>query len=266
MKYLVTGGAGSLGRVLCRKLVERGHNVRCMDINECALASISYPLSKFTKIYGDVSDYSRVMKAIRGVDVVIHCAAMKNIEITETNATDCVRVNVSGTQNIAEAAMERNVRHAIFISSDKAVAPTTLYGATKQVGEHIWKAAGRIQNGTAFSIVRSGNFFESSGNVFEVWDKQKAQGKPLTITDADMARFFIEVEDLADIIIDIDRRNHTIIPIMKEYNIMDLMVLKYGEDQDFIITGLRQGEKMHEELMYSDEKTITVGNCYEVIE
>lgn len=264
--YLITGGAGSLGKVLCEKLISRGHRVRCMDINECELALMNYPKERFTKIYGDVSDYARVMKAIRGVDVVIHCAAMKNIEITEINAPDSIRVNVIGTQNVAEAAMERGIKHAILISSDKSVAPTTLYGATKQVGEHLWKAAGRIQTTTKYTIIRSGNFFESAGNVFEVWEKQKEEDKPLTITDIDMTRYFIEIEDLAEIVIDIELENQIVVPIMKEYNMMNLMLLKYGEEQPFIVTGLRQGEKMHEQLKYPDERVICITNFYEVVE
>jgi len=265
--YLVTGGAGSLGKAVCKKLIEMGHTVRCMDINECALASVSYPLDRFTKVYGDVSDLSRVMKAMRGVDVVIHCAAMKNIDITEINATDCVRTNVIGTQNVAEAAMERGIKHAIYISTDKSVAPVSLYGATKQVGEHIWKAAGRIQNKTKFTILRSGNFFESNGNVFEVWEKQRLAGKPLTITDTEMQRYFIDIDEVAEIILQLDERNFTAIPIMKEYNMLDLFIMRYGERQDFIIIGKRQGEKMREELHYPDERIVEVNNFYyEVLE
>jgi len=264
--YLVTGAAGSLGQALCGKLIESGHKVRAMDINEAGLASMRFPKEQFTKIIGDVSDYSRVMKAMRGVNTVIHCAALKNIEITEINAPDCVRVNVIGTQNIAEAALERGISHAIFISSDKSVHPTTLYGATKQVGEHIWKAAGRIQNKTSFTIIRSGNFFTSNGNVFEVWEREYKEGKPLTITDLNMMRFFIEIDDLSDIILDLPTMNQTIIPFMKEYNLMDLLILKYGDEQPFIITGARQGEKMCEQLKYPDEKTISICNFYEVVE
>jgi FlaA1/EpsC-like NDP-sugar epimerase len=264
--YLVTGGAGSIGRVLCKELINRGHKVRCLDINESALAALSFPKDRFTKIYGDISDYQRVMKAMRGVDVVIHCAALKNIEISEINAPDCIRINVLGTQNVAEACLERQVKHAIMISSDKSVFPTTLYGASKQVGEHIWKAAGRIQNTTKFTIVRSGNFWESNGNVFTTWDRQKEEGKPLTLTHEEMYRYFIEIEDLVNIILDLPPENQTIIPFMKEFNILETLLLKYGEDQEYIVTGLRQGEKLHEQLKYPDEKTVEINNFYEVVE
>jgi len=196
------------------------------------------------------------------VDVVIHCAAMKNIDITEINATDCVRTNVIGTQNVAEAAMERGIKHAIFISTDKSVAPVSLYGATKLVSEHIWKAAGRIQNRTKFTCLRSGNFFESNGNVFEVWEKQYAEGKPLTVTDTEMLRYFIDIDEVAEIILQLDVRNFTAIPLMKEYSMMDLLILKYGDEQEFIITGKRQGEKMREELNYPDEKLVEINNFY----
>jgi FlaA1/EpsC-like NDP-sugar epimerase len=206
------------------------------------------------------------MKAMRGVDVVIHCAAMKNIEISEINAPDCVRINVNGTLCVAEAAMERGIKHAIMISSDKSVAPTTLYGSTKQVGEHIWKAAGRIQSTTAYTIVRSGNFWESSGNFLEVWERQKAEGKPLTVTDLNMMRYFIDVPDLVEIIINLPVKNQTIIPFMKEYNLLDVLLLKYGEEQDYVITGCRQGDKLREQLRYPDERTTEICNFYEGVE
>ncbi len=265
-KYIVFGGAGSLGSVICRKLIERGHHVRCMDIHESALAAMNFPKERFTKIYGDISDYQRVLKAMRGVDVAIHCAALKNIEISEVNAPDCVRINVNGTMCVAEACLERQVKHAIFISSDKSCFPTTLYGATKQVGEHIWKAAGRIQNTTAFTIVRSGNFWESNGNFLETWKRQKEEGKPLTVTSTEMQRYFIGVEELADIIIDLPAMNETIIPFMKEWNIMEVLYQLYGAEQEFIITGLRQGEKLRESLKYPDEVTKEINNMYEVVE
>jgi FlaA1/EpsC-like NDP-sugar epimerase len=162
--------------------------------------------------------------------------------------------------------MERGIKHAIMISSDKSVYPTTLYGATKQVGEHIWKAAGRIQNTTKFTIVRSGNFWESNGNVFSTWDRQKEEGKPLTLTHEEMYRYFIEIDDLVNIILDLPLENQTVIPFMKEFNILETLLLKYGEDQEYIVTGLRQGEKLHEQLKYPDEKTVFICNDYEVVE
>ena len=266
---LCTGASGSLGKILVDKLIKRGDHVRAMDIHESALAQMAYPPEVFTKIYGDISDYNRVLKAMKGVDIVYHLAALKNIVITEENAPDCVRINVIGTQNVAEAAIERKVKQAIFVSSDKSVEPSTLYGSTKQTGEHLWKAAARIQNTTIFTIVRSGNFFESAGNVFEIWDKCVKEGKPLPITDLEMERYFIEVPDVADILIELpdteEFNGSVVIPFMKEYNMMDLMLLKYGDDVDFIVTGKRQGEKMKEKLKYDDEKAIYICNQYEVV-
>lgn len=266
VQTLVIGAAGSLGKILCKKLIECGHKVRAMDINEYSLANMYYPPDIFTKIYGDVSSYSRVMKAMKGVDIVYHLAALKNIEITEINCPDCVRININGTVAVAEACMERQVKHAIFISSDKAVEPHNAYGASKLMGEEIWKAAGRIQDKTKFTIIRSGNFWESNGNVWELWSRQKKEGKPLTLTDPEMMRYFIEIDDLVDIILDLPQENQTVIPFMKEYNMLDALLLKYGEDQEYIVTGLRQGEKLKEKLKYDDERTREINNFYEVVE
>jgi UDP-N-acetylglucosamine 4,6-dehydratase len=267
--YLVTGGAGSLGKILCDKLIQKGHRVRAMDINEAALASMVYPAEKFTKIYGDISDERRVYKALRGVDVVIHCAAMKNLLVTEWNAEDCVRINILGTQHIAEQSVERKVKQCIFISSDKAVECSNLYGATKLAGEQLWKAQARRQNNTIFTIIRSGNFFESAGNCFEIWDKCIAENKPLPITDTEMERYFIEASDVADIAIDLplnyEMNGAVVIPFMKKYNILTLVLAKYGEETPFIITGKRQGEKITEKLKYDDEQTIFICNAYTVV-
>ena len=275
--FLVTGAAGTLGSLVCRKLMQQGHYVRAMDINECALAGMNFNPEKFTKIYGDISDYRRCYKALKGVDVLIHAAALKNISVTETNSEDVIRVNVNGTQNLASAAIERGVKHAIFISSDKAVEPTTLYGSSKQVGEHIWKSASRIQNKTQFTIIRSGNFWESNGNFMEIWKQQKEKGLPITITDMDMWRHFINAEEVADLVLDLNGITdpkydkepaincYTFIPKMQEYNIFEIMLQMFGENQEFIVTGRRQGEKLHERLKMEDEIPVLHTNKFEVV-
>jgi UDP-N-acetylglucosamine 4,6-dehydratase len=266
---LVTGAAGSLGKILVDKLIKNGDHVRAMDINEAELASMNYPPEVFTKIYGDVSQYFRVYTAMRGCDKVYHLAAMKNLIITEFNSEDCIRINVKGTENVAAAAVDLKVKLSVFLSSDKACEACNLYGGTKLLGEQIWKAQARRQTHTIFTIVRSGNFFESRGNVFEYWEKLYKEGKPLPITDSDMERFFIDTSDLADILVDLPIdgvfNGGVVIPEMKQYNLLSLMLLKYGDETPFIIIGKRQGEKLKEKLKYDDEQTIYICNDYHVV-
>lgn len=266
MKYLITGGAGSLGKIICQKLLDREDSVTVLDNNESQLAAMP---DKIIKRFGDISDYRTVFNASRGIDTVIHCAALKNLAITEHNTTDCVRVNVTGTQNVADAAVARNVYHAIFISSDKAVEPTSLYGATKLTGEHIWKTSGSMQEETIFDIIRPGNFFKSAGNVFEVWDALITNREPLPLTDIRMKRYFIDAERVADIAITLNKatedRNRVIIPIMGEYLLLDLMKEKYGVGVRYHCTGIRQGEKLQEKLKYDAERVLSKTESYMVV-
>lgn len=262
--YLITGGAGSLGREIVERL---SGNVRVLDIDESGLADLKdrYPGTRC--LYGDIRDMSRVMLAMKGVDVCIHCAAMKNVKVTEYNLPELIHTNVIGTQNLAVSAIEQGIKHFIFISSDKAVHPTTAYGTTKLLGENTVKWAGRIQNETKFTIIRPGNFWKSKGNVFEVWEKQAKAGTPLTLTNNLMIRYFIEAEKVALMTIGFSGEtqftNMTIIPKMKMYVIAEELKKRYPNAEINII-GRRYGEKDIEKLWTADEQVEDLGDYWEV--
>jgi len=252
---LVTGGAGSLGREIVDILIQNGHKVRAMDINEAALASLRYPESQFTAIYGDIRQYTRVHYAMVGCDYVIHCAAMKNLDITENNASELNRTNVAGTDNVAMAAKDLGLDCAILISTDKAVDPLSAYGASKLLAEKSWKSYGRQTTKTRFAIFRSGNFKQSAGNVLEVWRRQHDAGDSLTLTDPEMRRYFIDTRDAAAIVADMPGwalNGDIVIPKMRLWNMLELLQAEYP-GASYQVTGSRHGEKLEERLMTEDE-------------
>lgn len=255
---LITGGAGSLGQVLALYYAGTGHTVRVLDLNEGGLAALDHP--GIRKLYGSICSPDRLALAMRGVDIVIHTAAMKNLDIAEYNIEDLVATNIQGTLNVARAALDAYVPVSIFISSDKAVEPTTAYGASKQMGERIWLWAHRVSRAAQFMIFRSGNFEQSAGNVFEVWKRQAAVGGALTITHPDMWRYFIPIDRAAELIARMPGEANggdIVIPVMKKQRIGDLARSMYPGIGTHVI-GPRPGEKMTERLMTDDERDIII--------
>ena len=240
---LITGGAGSLGAVLTTMYAERGDTVRAYDINEAGLADLKEKNDSIRVIYGDITDRERLEFAMRGVDTVIHTAAMKNISITEKNPEQTIKTNVQGTLNVAMAAIAQGVKKAIFISSDKAVDSVLIYGDTKALGEKLWKWAHQIGGGTKFSTIRSGNFWESSGNVFETWARQEARKENITLTHENMQRFFIKTDSLAEFVLEVEHvmiGGEIIIPRMRSHCMYGL-AKEYAEraGTEIEITGIR---------------------------
>jgi UDP-N-acetylglucosamine 4,6-dehydratase len=264
---LVTGGAGSLGKIICEKLLLNNYKVRCMDINESALATISCSDEKlFTPIYGDIRDFARVNFAMHGCDYVIHTAAMKNLNVTEKNIPEINKTNITGTENIMESAIQQGVKAAVMIGTDKAVDSTSAYGVSKSASEWLWIHGGRISDKTRFFIVRSGNFWISAGNVFELWDKLYARGDPLPLTDKRMMRYFIKTDDVADLVIQslhFGKTGDIIIPKMQEYNMYELAKKKYP-NAEFSITGMRSGECLSHNLINIDETLFKDNATYSI--
>ena len=274
--YLITGAAGSLGSLLVSALMEGNNIVRAYDIDEYGLAALpkgsGWPEGNVRKIHGSITDVRKLSRAIRGVDVVVHCAAMKNLDISEYNVQSLLDTNVRGTYNVATVCQDHEVKTAVYISSDKAATATTTYGVTKLLGERIWKWAARTSK-TPFLTLRSGNFFTSRGNVFEVWEKQHKHGDPLTLTNPAMQRYFIETEVVAQMVIDIInnagvdplRSGSVVVPKMREELIFDLMKTCYPTDE-YRVIGPREGESLREDLFcksdtifYEDERWTVVG-------
>ena len=252
--YLITG-AGFLGKQLVGLLGKQdNHKIRVFDNNESALSEVRS--ATLRTLYGDIRDYERVLFAMRGVDTCIHTAAMRNIDITEYNLPELIKTNILGTMNMVQAAMALKIPKFIYVSSDKAVNPSSSYGVTKLMGEEIIKWASSIQEDVKFSIVRPGNFIRdfkevSSGNFIEIWNKQKDKGDKITLTHKDMKRWFIEVDKITELILRIEQEmngGEIFIPKMGEYGILELARQWAGSEDNIKIIGLRKGEKITEEL------------------
>lgn len=254
---LVTGGAGSIGSVLVKKLLEYPvHSIRILDIDEYALAKLNTKLkdSRLRILLGSILDQRRVDMAGDGIDIVFHLAAIKNIEISEFNPIETIDTNVNGTVNMIQMLINKKPKKFINISTDKAADASTLYGNTKQLGERLTSWAGTHIKETKSATVRFGNVIESRGNVFEIWNEEVENGKPLSITDSTMKRYFIHVDEVIDFILNtllLAKSGEIFIPKMKKYEVKKLAD-KISKSQKII--GLRQGEKLEEILLNTNEK------------
>ena len=254
---LITGGAGSIGSVLVKEILEFPiRTVRVLDIDEHALFKLKRSIndSRLRLLLGSITDKERIEMAGYEVDIILHLAAIKNIEISEFNPIETIDTNVSGMINLLKMSMRNKPKKFLNISTDKAANASTLYGTTKQICERLVSWAGIHIEKTKFSSIRLGNIMETRGNVFEIWDEEKKNNKPLSITDPKMERYFFHVNEAVDFIIGcipIVNAGEIFIPKMKSYNIKDLASEISKKHK---IIGLRQGEKLEEILMTQEEE------------
>jgi len=269
---LVTGGAGSIGSEIARKVLQfEPKVVRIFSNDENGLFSLEqelhgYPSVRF--LIGDVKDKERLSVAIKGIDFVFHAAALKHVPLCEYNPFEAVKTNVIGTQNLIEVAMEEEAEKFITISTDKAVNPVNVMGATKLLAERLtisanyYKGARKI----AFSCVRFGNVLDSRGSVGPLFREQIKGGGSVAITDPDMTRFVISIPKAVDLVLraaEIAQGGEVFIFKMPALRISDLaeamieeLAPHYGYEPKSIkveISGKRAGEKIYEELLNEDE-------------
>lgn len=264
---LVTGGAGSVGRALVKHLADANVDViRIFDNNEPNLAEMQaeFGNSRFRYLAGDIRDKSRLKRAIQDIDIVIHTAAMKHVDISEYNPFEAVKTNVIGLQNVVDAAIDAGVSQVIYSSSDKAVNPANTMGTTKLLGEKLMTAGNKYsgRGDIQLSSVRFGNVLGSSGSVVPLFEDQIREGGPVTLTDERMTRFFLTEDEMADLLIRatgmtnggaVFIRKMTAIAIK---DLAEMMIQKlapvYGHDPSNIEIeriGRRVGETIHEKIM-----------------
>ncbi len=260
---LVTGGAGSIGSHLVKKILDYPvKSVRVLDIDEHALFRLNRDVnnSRFRPLLGNILDKDRVEMAGNDVDIIFHLAAIKNIEISEFNPIETIDSNVIGTVNMIKMAMKNKPKKFLNISTDKSVASSTLYGATKLLGEKLTSWAGIHLVPTKFATVRFGNVKETRGNVFEIWDDEVKKNKPLSITHPSMERYFFHVNEAVNFILSclpLTSKGEIFVPKMKMYKISKLA---NEITKNHKIVGLRKGEKLKEILLTKEELKCATSN------
>ncbi len=270
---LVTGGTGSFGQAFtryllahtgCRRIAiySRGEHLQETMAREI-------PDERLRFFIGDVRDLDRLEMAMRGVDTVVHAAALKVVPIAEYNPTECVATNVYGAENVVKAALRSGVERVLALSTDKAVNPINLYGATKLAAEKIFVAANALGAGSCrFGVVRYGNVVGSRGSVIPLFKKLASEGQALPITDSNMTRFWITMEQAVRLVADTLRTlegREIVIPKIPSMRVTDLAEA-INPDGERMMIGIRPGEKIHECLMTEDESrfAIDIGDHYSV--
>ncbi|MCP4370837.1 MAG: polysaccharide biosynthesis protein [Deltaproteobacteria bacterium] len=274
-RILVTGACGTVGselfRVLCQFPEYGPKEIVGIDNSESCLFFMDqeYLNDDRTRFYlADVRDCTKISRIMKGIDIVFHAAALKHVVLCERSPFEAVQTNIHGVQNIIMAATENHVSKVIFTSSDKAVNPTNVMGTSKLMGERLITAANsnNFSNNTIFASTRFGNVLGSSGSVIPIFQKQIEKGGPVTLTDSNMTRFVMSIEEAAKLVIDsasIARGGEVFITKMPVVRICDLaqvmineLAPKYGYKPDeigIVEIGVKPGEKLYEELMSHEE-------------
>jgi len=276
---LVTGGTGSIGSEIVRKVLQYDPKViRVFSNDENGLFNLEQQLQDYSNLrflVGDIRDKERLKMAVESIDFIFHAAALKHVPICEYNPFEAVKINVIGTQNLIEVVIEAEAEKLITISTDKAVNPVNVMGATKLIAERLTISANYYKGArrTAFSCVRFGNVLDSRGSVVPLFREQIKKGGPVTITDPNMTRFVISLPEAVELLLkatEAAQGGEIFVFKMPALRIRDLAEVmieqiapQYGYNPESIevrITGKREGEKDYEELMAEEEAR----NAYEL--
>ena len=268
-KILITGGTGSLGKALTRRLLdEEVDTIRILSRNENKQVEMDaeFKNDKLRFFIGDVRDEKRLNTAFEDVDIVFHAAALKHVPVIEYNPFEAIKTNVIGSQNVIDACLHEDVGTVVCVGTDKAVSPLNTYGATKLLMEKLFVSSNfylnKKKHKTKFIALRYGNVLGSSGSVVPKFIQQIRSKQKITITDPNMTRFSLTMKEALDFILDsaiTGKGSEVFIPKLKSYSIIDLknalaeLVGNTGEK----ITSIRSGEKLHETLINTDELRYT---------
>jgi UDP-N-acetylglucosamine 4,6-dehydratase/5-epimerase len=267
---LVTGGTGSFGRQFCKTVLANFKPKKLIVFSrdelkqfEMANDPVFKERSEMRFFIGDVRDKDRLDMAFRGVDVVIHAAALKHIPIAEYNPFECIQTNVHGAENIVTAAIRNNVRRVVALSTDKAANPINLYGASKLASDKIFVAARNLVNGDSpsFSVVRYGNVLGSRGSIIPFFQKMLEEGATsLPITDPRMTRFWITLQHGVDFVLaslHMMKGGEIFVPKIPSMKVTELAeIMSPGIDTHNV--GIRPGEKLHEDMITEEEARNTL--------
>ncbi|MGF7141292.1 UDP-N-acetylglucosamine 4,6-dehydratase (inverting) [Roseimarinus sediminis] len=275
---LITGGTGSFGKKFVETILERYPEVKRIviysrdELKQFELKQ-KYPVKEYPQLrffIGDVRDAARLKRACEGIDVIIHAAAIKQVDTAEYNPDECIKTNVHGAQNVIDAALATNVKDVVALSTDKACAPINLYGATKLVSDKLFTAANNMRGSRdiRFSAVRYGNVMGSRGSVIPFFMDKRQEGV-LPITHAEMTRFNISLQagvDLVMFAIENHLGGEIFVPKIPSYKILDVATAIAPSCKTENV-GIRPGEKLHEEMITETDalNTIDLGKYYAIL-
>ncbi|MEL7223394.1 MAG: UDP-N-acetylglucosamine 4,6-dehydratase (inverting) [Cyanobacteria bacterium J06576_12] len=275
---LVTGGTGSFGKQFVAMILARFPEIKRLviysrdELKQFEMAQ-QFPMSKHPGIryfIGNVRDRKRLVRAMEGIDIVVHAAALKHVPVAEYNPMEFIKTNVLGAENVIESAMDADVKKVVALSTDKAAAPINLYGATKLCSDKLFVAANNIKGrrNLSFSVVRYGNVLGSRGSVIPFFLKKREEGV-LPITHPEMTRFNISLVEGVDMVtwaIEQSLGGEILVPRIPSYRIMDVAEA-IGPDCEHPVVGIRPGEKIHEEMITVSDSftTVDLGPYYAVL-
>ena len=275
---LITGGTGSFGKAFVRRVLQEHPGIRRLviysrdELKQYEMGQ-EFPERRYPGLryfIGDIRDENRLRRALEGIDIVVHAAALKQVPAAEYNPFECIKTNVIGAQNLVEACLDQKVQHVVALSTDKAAAPINLYGATKLCSDKLFVAANNIRGSRdlRFSVVRYGNVMGSRGSVIPFFLKQRSSGV-LPITDPRMTRFNISLREGVDMVLWAIANawgGEILVPKIPSYRIVDVAeAVAPGCRQE--IVGIRPGEKIHEEMITASDSfnTVDLGRYYAIL-
>ncbi len=275
---LITGGTGSFGRAFVKTILSLYPNVKRLvvysrdELKQYEMAQAFpphiYPAVRY--FIGDIRDQPRLMRALEGIDTVVHAAALKQVPTAEYNPFECIKTNVLGAQNLIEACLSNEVKRVVALSTDKAAAPVNLYGATKLCSDKLFIAANNIRGNRdiRFSVVRYGNVLGSRGSVMPFFWARRKTGQ-LPITDPRMTRFSISLQEGVDMVLWALQNawgGEIFVPKIPSYRVVDV-ASAIGPNCEQVLVGIRPGEKIHEEMITSSDSfsTVDLGRYYGIL-
>jgi UDP-N-acetylglucosamine 4,6-dehydratase len=263
---LITGATGSFGKKFIKILLAEKQPKKIIvfsrdELKQHEMRVAGYDDPRLRYFIGDVRDRERLLRAMHGVDIVVHAAALKQVPACEYNPMEAIKTNILGTSNVLEAALDAGVKKVLALSTDKAVSPANLYGGTKLVAEKLVIQSNAYAAGTStrYSCVRYGNVVGSRGSVVPLFLKQRASGK-ITITDDRMTRFWLSLDQGVHFVINCIEQmegGEVFVPKIASTKVVDL-ARAIAPDAEINIIGIRPGEKLHEDLLSADEARHTI--------
>jgi len=264
---LITGGTGSLGKALVKKIKNLGWKIVVYSRDEGKQALFFGKDPEVVRVIGDIRDLDKLKTTFRlhRPDYVIHTAALKRIDDMEFYPDECVKTNIDGSENVARAALENNVKKCILVSTDKACQPVNVYGSSKFIAERIFTNYDYNSRSTIFASVRYGNVIASRGSFIPLWMNMVNAGETLKVTSEDMTRFLFTLEDAVDTVL--GALNHALggevfVPQIDSYTLPSCIkaiekIMKLDHSIKYDVTGLRPGEKLHEDMLAKTELPYT---------